>query len=147
MRNLFVLVTLFLGITFSSFSQNNISLAFSSVKGKIVFDTKGTFTTNFTVNGLKSEAEVKNFKSTVMAIKNVKSFDVFDTGSKNGERKATLVLLNNEEENMANLLKSLPFNSLTVDGKSYTKDQYEQIKSDLKAKKEAQKRMDARPKK
>ena len=137
MRNLFVLVTLLLGITLSSFSQSNINLTFNSVKGKIVFETDGTFTTNFTVLGLNNESEVQNFKSTILANKNIKSIDVYKTGSETDARKVTVVLLSNQGESMETFIKSLPYKTLTLDGKSYTKDQFEQMKADRRASKQA----------
>jgi hypothetical protein len=137
MRNLFVFVALFLGITFSSFSQNNINITFNSVKGKIVFESDGTYTSNFTVLGLNNETEVQNFKSTILANKNVKSLQVFKTGSESDARKVTAILLSNNAENKEAFIKSLPYKTLTIDGKSYTKDQFEQMKADFKASKQA----------
>ncbi len=137
MRNLFVLATLFLGITFSSFSQNNINVTFNSVKGKIVFESERTFTTNFTVLGLNNETEVQSFKSAILANKNVKSLQVFKTGSETDARKVTAILLSNQGESMEGFIKSIPYNTLTIDGKSYTKDQFEQMKADRKASKQA----------
>ncbi|MBI5539117.1 MAG: hypothetical protein HY951_03605 [Bacteroidia bacterium] len=147
MKNLFALITLFLGISFSLFSQNDINLNFTSVRGKIVFDTKGTYTSNFTISGLNSDKEVQDFKTAVLANKNVKSLEIFSTSTPAEARKATLTFIDNQEESMSALLKSLPCNNLIIDGKTYNKDQYEQIKVDLAAKKQAAKRENSKDKK
>jgi hypothetical protein len=134
MKKLLTVITLFLGVTFYSFSQDGIAFHFKSTDGTISSKLNDTYSMSFTISGLTSENEINNLRQIFTSNSNVKQFEIFSPQTTDNKIKARLVLISKDKEKLVELFKSANVNKLVVDGKEYTLDQLDQLKSDLKAK-------------
>ena len=134
MKNLFASVVLVLGVIAFSYAQNDIAFQMKSNNGKLFTEDNGTYSLSLVVLGLKSDKEVENFKSVITSNSIVKQFEISPAVAGSENHKANFILTSKEKEALISLFKSANVNQLIVDEKTYTLDQFDQMKADLKAK-------------
>jgi hypothetical protein len=135
MKKLMLMPFLVVVFLFAYSQKQNVEFSVKTKDGNLLKEDADVYTFGpFKIIGLNTKSDYENFDKKVKNQSIVRKFEYTDEG--NNEKSAILVVSTNEEKSWEDFLKAIGVGKITVNDKTFTLDQKEELKKYLKELKE-----------